>query len=410
MLTRRTFLQRTGLAFAASAVAPTVFERAAQVAEASEAAGRYGADTILVVLQMNGGNDGINTLIPYGLDGYRQNRPNLGIPEAEVLPLNDRIGLHPSLAALHRRYQDGEVAIIQGVGYPNPELSHSRAMQIWQTATPDRVAPDGWLASYVAAVPGASDNLYAASVTNGTNAALVGRGADAATISSLEAYRFRPDPKYPRDADHQEALAKWAYGLDFTAVPLQGHVARTATKALASAERVQAAAQSYAPAVTYPTLPLANNLKTVAQLMTADLGTRVYYVGFGGFDTHSAQLGPHARQLTGFADSVDAFLSDVASIGKADRVLVLAFSEFGRRVLENGSQGTDHGTAGPMFLIGSQVKGGLYGSYPSLEQLDNGNLRYGVDFRAVYSTALEGWLGADGRTVLGAHYEDVGFI
>jgi uncharacterized protein (DUF1501 family) len=359
---------------------------------------------------MSGGNDGLNTVVPYGLDGYRQARPNLGIPEAEVLPLDDRIGLHPALGALHQRYLDGQFAIIHGAGYPNPDFSHSRSMQIWQTAAPDRVAAEGWLAKYVAAVPGTSDNLYATSVTNGTNLSLVGRGVDAATISNLEAYRFRPDPKYAADADHQEALAKWVYGLDFAAVPLQGHIARTATRALASSVRVQDATKAYANSAQYPAFPLANNFKTVAQLIAADLGTRVYYVSFGGFDTHSAQLNPHARQLTGFSNSVDAFLTDIAAMGKADRVMVMAFSEFGRRVRENASLGSDHGSAGPMFLIGSQVKGGLYGSYPSLEQLDNGNLRYSVDFRAVYATALESWLGADAQTVLGARYESVGFV
>jgi uncharacterized protein (DUF1501 family) len=410
MLTRRSFLWRGGVALAASAVLPSVFERAAQVAEASGAASRYGSNTTLVVVQLSGGNDGLNTVVPYGLDGYRQARPNLGIPESEVLPLDDRIGLHPSLSALHQRYLDDQLAIIHGAGYPNPELSHSRSMQIWQTAVPDRVAAEGWLANYVAAVPGASDTIYAASVTNGTNPSLVGRGVDAATISNLEAYRFRPDPKFPADADHQETVAKWVYGLDFAAVPLQAHVARTATRALASSARVQDATEAYASAAQYPAFPLANNLKTVAQLIAADLGTRVYYVSMGGFDTHSAQLNAHARQLTGFSNSVDAFLTDVSAMGKADQVMLMAFSEFGRRVRENASLGSDHGTAGPMFLLGSQVKGGLYGSHPSLEQLDNGNLRYGVDFRAVYATALGGWLGADAQTVLGARYENVGFI
>ncbi len=411
MLTRRSFLQKSSLAFAASAMLPSVFDRASQVAAASTGGGRYGTDTILVVVQMSGGNDGINTVVPYGIDGYRQNRPTLGIPESDVLALDDRVGLHPSLAALHRRYQDGQVAIIEGAGYPNPVLSHSRSMQIWQTAAPDRVDPDGWLADYVATVPTSAEALYATNISNGTSPALVGRGVDAAAIASLDAYRFRPDPKYPNDADHQEQLIKSIYGQDFVAAPLQAHVAHTATKAFASSAKVQAAARAYASAVQYPTFALANSLKTVAQLIAADLGTRVYYVSFGGFDTHAVQHNAHARQLTGFSDSVDAFIGDVTAMGKADRVLLLAFSEFGRRVRENASQGTDHGTAGPMFLVGSRVKGGLYGDYPSLQALDgNNNLRYGVDFRSVYATTLDGWLGADPQLVLGARYEDVGFI
>jgi uncharacterized protein (DUF1501 family) len=411
MLTRRAFLWRSGMALTAGAVIPSVFERAAGVAEATQAAGRYGADTILVVVQMGGGNDGLNTVVPYGLDGYRQARPNLAIADSDVLPLDDRLGLHPALGALHRRFQDGQVAIVQGVGYPEPDLSHSRSMQIWQTAAPDRVAADGWLADYVAVVPNAGDTLFAASVTSGTNPALVGRGVDAATIANLESYRYRPDPKYPNDGDHQEALARRLYALDYGAVPLQAHVARTALRALASSDRVQEAARSYATTVAYPNHPLANSLKTVAQLIAAEVGTRVYSVGFSGFDTHAGQANVHARQLGGFADSVDAFLRDVTDMGKVDRVLLMAFSEFGRRVRENGSQGTDHGTAGPMFLLGTQLSGGLYGAHPSLQALDgNGNLRYGVDFRAVYATAIEGWMGADAQTVLGGRYESVGFV
>ncbi len=410
MVTRRSFLKTSGLALAATALLPSVFDRAERVA-ATGSEGRYGADTILVVVQMGGGNDGLNTVVPYGIDGYRENRPTLAIAESDVLPLDERMGLHPVLGALHRRYQDGQLAIVLGAGYPSPDLSHSRSMQIWQTAAPDRVESNGWLADYLATVPSAADALYATSVSNGASPALVGRGVDAAAIASLDAYRFRPDPKFPNDADHQEELLRSLYGQDFAAAPLQALVARTGLKALASSARVQGAVRAYSSAVTYPTFPLANSLKTVAQLIAADLGTRVYYVSFSGFDTHAAQLNTHARQLTGFADSVDAFLSDVAAMGSADRVLVMAFSEFGRRVRENASQGTDHGTAGPMFLIGNRVKGGLYGDQPSLLDLDgNKNLRYGVDFRSVYATTLGGWLGADPALVLGARYEDVGFI
>ncbi len=174
---------------------------------------------------------------------------------------------------------------------------------------------------------------------------------------------------------------------------------------------VQQAAQAYSSDVDYPTFPLGNSLKTVAQLIAGDLGTRIYFVAFGGFDTHAAQPETHARLLGGFSDSVDAFLQDVEGMGYGNRVLLMTFSEFGRRVQENGSRGTDHGTAAPMFVIGPQVKGGLYGEHPSLLDLDdNRNLRFAIDFRAVYGTVLEGWLGADQQSTLGARYENIGFV
>jgi uncharacterized protein (DUF1501 family) len=411
MLTRRAFLWRSGVAFAASTVVPPFLTRAAQAAQIGSG-GRFGADTILVVIQMSGGNDGLNTVVPYGLDGYRSARPALRIPEADVLPLTDQIGLHPEMGALRDRYQAGQVAIIQGVGYPNQELSHFRAMDIWHTAAPNSYQSNGWLGNYLATADASRDNpMYAASITDGLSHALYRSSVTVSTIASLDAYQLRTDPRYPDDRPAQLACAGHIYEQDYRARPSQAHVARTALSALASSEEVRGAAQAYQSTIDYGTFPLARSLRTVAQLMAADLGTRVYYVAFGGFDTHSAQTTAHARLLGGFANAVDAFLRDVAAMGKGDRVLLMSFSEFGRRVAENASQGTDHGTAGPMFVVGQQVKGGLYGDYPSLTSPDNNrNLRYEVDFRAVYGTVLESWLGADQGLALGARYDDVGCL
>jgi uncharacterized protein (DUF1501 family) len=396
----------------ASAALPALFARAAEAAQAAgPGASAYGDDTILVVLQLSGGNDGLNTVVPYGLDGYRQLRPTIGISEADVLPLTDHLGLHPQMGKLHRRYQAGEMAIIQGVGYPSPNLSHFRSMEIWHTATPDSSGTTGWLSTYLASEPRATDvPTYAVSVTDGLSAALKG-GVSAPTIRTLEAYRFRTDERYPGARAGRLALANWIYERGYGVRPLEEDVARTAARALASAERVQSAARAYQSDVEYPRFPLAGGLKTIAQLIAANLGTRVYYTAFGGFDTHSAQVNTHARLLGGFADSVDAFFQDLARMGAAHRVLVMTFSEFGRRAHENGSLGTDHGTAGPMFIIGPRVQGGVYGEHPNLQSLDaNGNVRYGVDFRAVYATVLQGWLGAEPGALLGVRYESLGFV
>jgi uncharacterized protein (DUF1501 family) len=400
------------MALAAAALLPPVFARAASTFAQTGAAGRYGDGTILVVVQLSGGNDGLNTVVPYGLDGYRGNRASLGVAEAEVLPITDRLGLHPELGPLLPIYQAGKLAIVQGVGYPNPNLSHFRSMDIWHTGVPDRYEKSGWLARYLGATAADEGNpLYAVSVTNGLNRAFAGDGVTVPAINSIEAFQFRTDPRYGADRSSRQEYASWIYGQDYTTRPLESFVSHTAAAALSSADRVQAATAAYPGAVEYPRSPLANSLRSVARLIAADLGTRVYYTALGGFDTHSAQAAARARLLGGFAQSVDAFQRDVASLGKGEQVLLMAFSEFGRRVAENGSLGTDHGTAGPMFIMGERVRGGLYGDHPSLQDLDgNRNLRYGVDFRSVYATALDGWLGAESQLVLGGRFENVGFV
>lgn len=409
MVTRREFLRTSGIALSASALLPSFLGRVAWAAREGVAS-RYGQDTILVVIQMGGGNDGLNTVIPYGIDGYRQARSAMGIAESDVLPLTGQVGLHPEMGRLHDLYQAGQVAIVQGVGYENPNLSHFRATDIWLTAAPDTYETSGWLADYLAWTTEDDGNpTYAISVTQGLSRALYGNGIAVPSIASLQAYQFRTDPRYQNDRQARLDYANWVYGLDYSRRPFEQHVARTAATAMASSQRVQDAASAYAGGVEYPAFGLANDLKTVAQLIAGGLGTRVFYVSFGGFDTHSNQPDAHARLLGGFSNSVYAFLQDVAQMGKSDQVMLMTWSEFGRRVSENGSRGTDHGTAGPMIVVGPRVAGGLYGDHPSLTDLDRGNLKYGVDFRSVYGTAM-GWLGADQQAVLGATYESVGFV
>lgn len=410
MLTRREFLKVGGGTVAGTTLLPPFLARAAHSAATLGAVSAYGADTILVVVQMSGGNDGLNTVVPYGVDGYRGSRSNIGIGEGSILPLTDRIGLHPEMGKLRDRYRAGQVAIIQGVGYPNPNLSHFRSMEIWHTAVPDAYVSSGWLANHLAVVD-QQNPMYAVSVTDSLSAALQGGGVSVPAIANIQAYQFRTDGRYPADRGNKLGYATWAYGLSYPGRPYEDHVARSGASALESTQRVQETAAAYQSQVQYPQFALANNLKTVAQLMAADLGTRIYYTSFGGFDTHSNQPNTHARLLGGFSNSVDAFLQDVERMGKSDRVLLMTFSEFGRRVQENGSNGTDHGTAGPMFVIGSGVRGGIYGDHPSLTQLDgNRNLRYEVDFRSVYGTALGGWLGTDPQIALGRRFENVGFV
>jgi uncharacterized protein (DUF1501 family) len=314
------------------------------------------------------------------------------------------------MGALHSRFQAGQVAIIQGVGYPSPNLSHFRSMEIWHTAVPDAYVNSGWLGRELSAA-GVSDPLAAVSVTDGVSPALGGPGGAAATIPNIGAYAFRTDARYGNDRAPRMNFVRSAYGRAAEGGDLESVIAEAGLGALASTQRVQDRTSGYQPAATYPNFALASNLKTIAQLMLANLGTRIFYTQFGGFDTHSNQPNTHARLLAGFSNSVDAFFKDLEARGTADRVVVMTFSEFGRRVQENGSQGTDHGTAGPMFVVGPAVRGGLYGQYPSLTALDdNRNLNYQVDFRSVYGSALEGWLGVDQQAALGARYERLGFL
>ncbi|HEY3116123.1 MAG TPA: DUF1501 domain-containing protein, partial [Chloroflexota bacterium] len=348
------------------------------------------------------------TVVPYGMDGYHRVRAAIGIPDGQALQLTDRVALHPKMTKLFQRYQAGQVAIVQGVGYPKPDLSHFRSTDIWNTGVPDAYTRDGWLADYLA-VASNPNPLAAVSVTGGLSPALYGRGTTVPAMSSIQAYQFRTETRYPGDRDQRLAYINWVYGLGYPG--LEEYVAETAAGALSSVQQVQDAAAAYQSPVKYPNFPLANSLKTVAQLISANLGTRVYYVSFGGFDTHSNQPNSQPRLLEGLSDSVDAFLQDLEQMGKADPVLLMTWSEFGRRVQENGSQGTDHGTAAPLFVIGHQVQGGLYGEYPSLTQLDgNKNLKYTVDFRSVYATVIGNWLGIDEQAALGARYDKLGFV
>ncbi len=410
MLTRRDFLKAGTAAAVAAAALPPWVTRAAAATQHAAVGSSYGDGTVLVVVQMSGGNDGLNTVVPYGMDGYRKNRPAIGIASDKVLPLTERVGLHPDMTRLWERYQAGQVAVIQGAGYPEPNLSHFRSTDIWLTAVPDGYSNNGWLGAGLKAA-GAVDPLAAISVTDGLSAAFRGGGINVPAIANVQQYQFRTDPRYPNDRAARLDYVHWIYGQGGSSRPGEAYVANEGATMLTTTQMVQEATAAYQTPVEYPQFALANSLKTVAQLMSANLGTRIYFVQFGGFDTHSNQPNTQARLLGGFSNSVDAFFRDLERAGRADQTLLMTFSEFGRRVQENGSQGTDHGTAAPMFVVGPRVTGGLYGAYPSLTQLDgNKNLNFQVDFRSVYGTVLEGWLGADQAATLGARYETLGFI
>jgi uncharacterized protein (DUF1501 family) len=367
-------------------------------------------EPVLVVVQLSGGNDGINTLIPYGQGVYFDARPTLGYKQNEVLALDNHVGLHPSLSGLAALYKLGKLAIVQGVGYPKPDHSHFRSMEIWQTAEPEKISHSGWLARFAEfSLRQSSNPLKAVQIGNSGSKAFNSDSMSFPVIQSLETYHLI-DPKTAMLEKNrilkafQDMYGQQAQMEQLSVTCQQG------SYAYKSVEAIQALAAGYSNKIEYPNSSFARDLQLVAKLLAGKSGTRVFNVQLGGFDDHADEKEQHARVLKQLDEGLTAFYKDMESQGLQDRVVVMTFSEFGRRVKENGSGGTDHGTAAPMFVMGGRVKGGLYGTYPSLTNLDHGDLRYEVDFRSVYSTIIDKWLKGDAAAVLGKSYEQLTFI
>ncbi len=398
MLDRRDFLR---LGLAGVSVAGTYPLFLGKTAAAARQDGDPDDDRILVVLQLSGGNDGLSTVVPYADPAYGRARERLRVAEGDVLRIDGRVGLHPNWKDLKKVFDDGRMAIIQGVSYPNPTRSHFQAMDIWHAGDRDMVREGtGWLGRAVDSTCGNKpDPLLAVNLGKAVPRALIGKVSQPASFGGGGGFGARG--KRDRDGDagddaSPEMKASRPLGqIDF--------LQRVAIDGRRSAAVIQKATQSYRPSADYPAgNRLAADLRAVAGLIAGKLPTRVYYVSLGGFDTHANQRGTHDNLMRVVSTGVSAFLADLSAQGLLDRVLVLAFSEFGRRVKENASGGTDHGVAAPMFLIGGKVAGGLHGEHPSLTELAGGDLAMKVDFRQVYATVLDGWLGIDSGKILGA--------
>jgi uncharacterized protein (DUF1501 family) len=435
--TRREFLRTTMLGGALSWTVPAFLANtfATLHAEAADAATQVatGKDSnILVVLQMAGGNDGLNTVVPYANDHYYRARPQLGLSEKDVLKLNHDVALHGSLAGFKDLYEAGSLAIIQGIGYPNPNRSHFRSTEIWQTASDsEKYEKYGWLGRYF------DNTCYGCDPTIGVN---IGRQMPQAfaaahpigvSLENPEAYRFMASDRnrkggpsemeesYRMLNESDEGMtAESPHGNSGASIgSISGHAAhsgsvldfleRTAMDAQVSSDKILSISKRVQNQAEYPGGQLANSLKLVARLIGGGLPTRVYYVSQGGYDTHTNQANTQQRLLKELGDSVKAFTEDMKAQGNMGRVLVMTFSEFGRRVAENANQGTDHGAAAPMFIVGGKVKAGLVGKYPSLAPADllNGDMQYNVDFRSVYAGLLEGWLKTPSAPVLGRKFD-----
>jgi uncharacterized protein (DUF1501 family) len=365
-------------------------------------------DNILVVVQMSGGNDGLNTVIPYSNDLYRKARKNIGIKE-RYHKLNDDLALNPGMGAFKELFDQGKLAVVNGCGYPQPNRSHFRSMEIWQTANPKESEPCGWLGHYLDhALRGSENLLKAVNIGSELPQALVAESAPVPSIQSIEDFRVRFDGSSEYNPKAAEKILR-----DLNAVqdqtPALQFLSRQATNAILSVDEVHGL-KPYKADANYSRQGLGQELRVIAQLIAGNFGTKLFYCQTGGFDTHANQVNGHERALAEVADSIGVFMKDLTAKGLADKVTIMCFSEFGRRVNENNSNGTDHGTAGPMFLAGGKVKGGLHGSYPSLSDLDHGDLKYSTDFRRVYATLLDKWLNTNSAEVLKNRFEGMNLI
>ena len=372
-------------------------------------------ENILAVLSLSGGNDGLNTVIPFNEGLYRDYRPTLSIPENQIIPLNDQIGLHPTMAPLKRFWDEGKLAIFLGIGYPNPSYSHFRSMDIWHTCEPDKVGTEGWLGQVIKDIDPNSENvLTGVNFGRGLPRALAKEGVPVASVGDLETYGLLTG--IDGDAQRSQALDVFGrmYGPTIGSGYTMDYIRRTGTDALKGADILATAPDKYSSTVEYSATAIGQYMKNIAQTHLAEFGTRVLFTTspYNGFDTHANQASDHARLWTDVSRTVENFMDDLREHDASDNVMLFMHSEFGRRIADNGS-GTDHGAGSVAFKVGEHVKGGIYGDYPSLEsgeQEEGGNLKSLMDFRSVYTTIVDDWMHLDAKQIVGGSYEKIPFL
>ncbi len=378
------------------------------LAQAAEQAKQNRRENILVVIQMSGGNDGLNTVVPYENDEYRKARPTLAVSKNDILKINDQLGFHPAASGLNDLLQQNRLGIVQGIGYPNPNQSHFESMDVWHTCLrKSENRPDGWLGRAIDEMQVTQKrDVPALHLGNRKQPfALTSRTHRVPSVKSLKQFRL--------ELQQRESLSDIRSNVSFSrpqSSSLLNFVQTSTDTAIDVSQKLQAVTSKYKTDVTYPETSLGNQLKTVAQLIDADFSTRIFYVEVEGFDTHSQQAAAHTALLRQVGGALSAFLTDLDEHDHGDRVLTLCFSEFGRRVTENASKGTDHGTAAPLFLAGNKVNAGLIGKHPDLDNLENGNLRHHTDFRQVYAGILEQWLNTSPKEILHGNYKPVDVV
>jgi uncharacterized protein (DUF1501 family) len=397
---RFNFLLGAGSGLAVVANADHVFARALAATPLPGLPG--GSDRCLVIINLQGGNDGLNCVVPHANQTYYQVRQKIAVPASDVLAIDATTGLNPTMKSFKSMYDRGQVAIVQGVGYPNPDHSHFRSTEIWQTAAPDKYEHTGWLGRYFDDAKLPEKNLFkGVALSQVLPEALVSNSTDIPAIANLAQYGMTSD----RDPYERQAYSKAArdHTLPFTS-PYLAHVMEIEDHAQLSSQELPKLIAGYKTSASYPATPLGKSLALAAQIVGSNLGTKVLYIAHGSFDTHISQKYTQDRLLGEFSDAIAAFYQDLAAHGNDKRTLTMTFSEFGRRIEENGSGGTDHGEASPLFLIGGGVKGGLYGTAPDLSNTNMGNIKYTTDFRSVYATVLERWLGRSASPIIGGGF------
>jgi uncharacterized protein (DUF1501 family) len=372
-------------------------------------------DPVLAVLSLSGGNDGLNCVIPRNNGHYRDARPTIAVPEDQIIPLTDELGLHPTMGPLKKYWDEGKLAVFVGIGYPTPSYSHFRSMDIWHTCEPEAIGTEGWLGRATKQLDPNSENvLTAVNFGRGLPRALVMDGVPVASVGNLETYGLLTGIEGENQRNDALEVFGRMYAPAIGTGAVMDYIHQTGTDALKGADILSTAPDEYTSSVEYSSTAIGQYMKNIAQTHLAGFGTRVLYTTspYNGFDSHANQLQANSGLLTDVSNTVDNFMTDLREHDASDEVTLMFFSEFGRRVKDNGS-GTDHGAAGVAFVVGEHVKGGIYGQYPSLEpsQLEEGgNLKFNLDFRSVYSTILEEWFGLEANPIVNGNFERTKFF
>ena len=372
-------------------------------------------DPVLVVLQMTGANDYLNTIIPYTNGHYRDARPKVGIPEDQVIPIDGELAFNPQMGPIKKLYDEGRVAVIHGIGYDNSVRSHFRAMDVWHTCEPDVVGTEGWAGRVIRDLdPNAENVLKGVNFGQGLPRALALRGVPVTSVSSLESYGVLSSvPGVAAEAERNMMLERFArmYAPAVGTGEVMDYLGQTGRDALQGADIIRSAPEKYSSTVEYAETPIAKYLRDIAQVYLADLGTQMFYTQHGSFDSHFNQPPMHTKLWIDMSRAISDFFADLDEHGAGDNLIMVLFTEFGRRVKDNGT-GTDHGAGGAAFVIGNRVKGGMYSEYPSLrpEDLQQGDLAPNYDFRGFYSTIIERWMGLDPVPIVNGKFEQMDFV
>ena len=367
-------------------------------------------EPVFVVVQLSGGNDFMNTLIPYTNSVYYDNRKLLNIPEEDVLPLDNTLGWHPEMAPFKELYDKGMVAVVQGIGYPDSNRSHFRGMDIWHTCTPNEVSTIGWLCNTIVLLDPSGENpLTGVNFGVGLPKAMTKAGVPVTSVSNLDSYGLMSGITAEEQRDKALQIFKNMYGQAIGTGPVMEYLSRTGNDVLTGADLIKVAPEKYVSSIEYADSAIAKSLRDVARVHTADLGTRIFYTQQGGYDTHANQQPAQPGLFKDLARAVNDFFADLEEHESDENVVMLIFSEFGRRVYDNGA-GTDHGSGGGAFLVGKPIEGGLYSEYPSLERdrwAKGEDLEHTIDYRGIYGTVLEQWLGIEATPIVQGNYEQI---